>query len=353
MTSTYTQYYGWTKPEIGGAPDQWGNLLNSDLDSIDQTVKTIDQAVATNTDTITSIAPLARAALSKDGSLEGLTDVPASRTNLGLGSAAVHAVSYFLKAGATAVNSSKLQGHPASYFWNPANTRSDFGILSEESSGGAGRAAVKDVQASKTDTTAGRVLLTGAFGWGEPISIDNGNLNNADVGGVYEWAAGTPTNVPDNGPYGALLVLVDTIADVNQLYFSNGGTIWTRRRSGSTWHNWYRLLRHGDTIRADDVTGLDKPLGIGQTWQDFSNFRVNGQTYYNSSDRSIQINVYGETGYHFAQLDLYVQGLRIATSAVDSDSGFVNAFVTAILPPGAAYRFEKANIDSTKVYLLQ
>lgn len=35
MADTYTTHYNLTKPEIGGDPDTWGNLLNADFDAID------------------------------------------------------------------------------------------------------------------------------------------------------------------------------------------------------------------------------------------------------------------------------------------------------------------------------
>lgn len=39
--STPTTNYGWLKPTVGGDPDQWGVQINSDLDGIDSTVKTV------------------------------------------------------------------------------------------------------------------------------------------------------------------------------------------------------------------------------------------------------------------------------------------------------------------------
>lgn len=38
MADTFTANYGWTKPSVGGDPDTWGGLLNTDLDGIDSTV---------------------------------------------------------------------------------------------------------------------------------------------------------------------------------------------------------------------------------------------------------------------------------------------------------------------------
>lgn len=38
MADTYTTYYNLTKPQVGGDPDTWGGLLNSNFDTIDSTM---------------------------------------------------------------------------------------------------------------------------------------------------------------------------------------------------------------------------------------------------------------------------------------------------------------------------
>lgn len=42
MVDLTTANYGWTKPTVGADSDTWGGILNTDLDSIDATVKGVD-----------------------------------------------------------------------------------------------------------------------------------------------------------------------------------------------------------------------------------------------------------------------------------------------------------------------
>lgn len=56
MADTTTVNYGWTKPENNGSDDTWGLKLNTDLDSIDATVKAVSNAaVAAQADATTGV----------------------------------------------------------------------------------------------------------------------------------------------------------------------------------------------------------------------------------------------------------------------------------------------------------
>ena len=73
MANTYTANYNLTKPEVGAATNQWGGLLNSNLDTIDTQIKARDTQAA-------SAQATADAALPKDGSaaMTGMLTLPSN-----------------------------------------------------------------------------------------------------------------------------------------------------------------------------------------------------------------------------------------------------------------------------------
>jgi hypothetical protein len=73
MANTYTANYNLTKPEVGAATNQWGGLINSNLDTIDTEIKARETA-------ITNAATTANAALPKDGSaaMTGMLTLPSN-----------------------------------------------------------------------------------------------------------------------------------------------------------------------------------------------------------------------------------------------------------------------------------
>lgn len=154
-------------------------------------------------------------------------------------------------------DAAKLEGHPASYFWNTANTRVDQGIISKSSGAGAGTAATKDVQTGPLDNTNGRVLATGAFGLGQGIILTSSdNLNAVTAPGFYRWSNSVPVNSPSGLGFCSMLVL--SWGDgANQLVETSDNTVIYRskKNSQSPWSSWREVLLAGDNIPVSDVTG--------------------------------------------------------------------------------------------------
>jgi hypothetical protein len=73
MANTFTANYNMVKPEVGAATNQWGGLINSNLDTIDTQIKARETA-------ITNVTTTANAALPKDGSaaMTGMLTLPSN-----------------------------------------------------------------------------------------------------------------------------------------------------------------------------------------------------------------------------------------------------------------------------------
>jgi hypothetical protein len=59
MSDSTTTNYAWTKPEVGASADTWGAKLNTDLDGVDSTVKTVSNAAAAAAAVAAAAMPIA------------------------------------------------------------------------------------------------------------------------------------------------------------------------------------------------------------------------------------------------------------------------------------------------------
>ncbi|WP_312818128.1 hypothetical protein [Pseudomonas sp.] len=158
------------------------------------------------------------------------------------------------------------------------------------------------------------------------------NLNNYYIPGKYITPQAGLLNLPDGWAQGRHTVdvtggvayCVQTIAGAGV----NRGRLAIRVYDGTNW-----------------VTQELSPLGVGQTWQDFTGSRTWATTYTNTTGRPIQISiatrdpVAGNLGSN-----LYVSGVKVANFYL---SGSSQATVTAIVPPGATYQLTRDDTNDT------
>ena len=91
-----------------------------------------------------------------------------------------------------------------------------------------GSAAYLDAQTSPQDDTPDRVLLTGAYGWGQGgiVLPDGTDLNTITTVGIYRVNPGP--NVPAGGQFSPMLVAVSQDTLWQQIVGYNSGTTYTR-----------------------------------------------------------------------------------------------------------------------------
>ncbi len=154
-----------------------------------------------------------------------------------------------------------------------------------------GTAASKDAQTSVTDSTAGRLLTVGAFGWGSSGLPVLGDMNDVSIKpGLYQYSSSSGSlNGPDHpGGFGIVLIVSvpgNAIGFTNwaqQLYFNcyPGGRIFMRTATaanGAAWSAWSRvpftteaLATFAGNLPAARVSGLATVATSG-SYNDLSN----------------------------------------------------------------------------------
>ena len=88
----------------------------------------------------------------------------------------------------------------------------------------------------------------------------------------------------------------------------------------------------------------DQAFGIGQDWVDVTAIRVKSTNYLNSSPKPIVFFVYSAGPYSVA---IYVNDV-LASASFTNDSASNNG-ASAIVPPGAQYRFETTSTNITNI----
>lgn len=111
---------------------------------------------------------------------------------------------------------------------------------------GLGTASLQPVQTSQTDTTPGAVLVTGAFGLGQPISLVYTDINSIDTAGFFtcDECTGTPP-----GYTSGMLLSHGAGAVVRMQIFNPYGTDKLFFRDCLTrWNSWRELFHHGNIL---------------------------------------------------------------------------------------------------------
>lgn len=158
------------------------------------------------------------------------------------------------------------------------------------------------------------------------------NLNNYYVPGKYITPQVGLLNLPDGWAQGRHTVDVTGGAAYCVQIIAGGsvnkGRLAIRVYDGSNW-----------------ITQELSPLGVGQTWQDFTGSRAWATTYTNTTGRPIQISITArDPSVGNLYMALWVGGVKLAEQYHGAS---VQAAVTAIVPPGATYKVERADNNDT------
>ena len=128
-----------------------------------------------------------------------------------------------------------------------------------------------DAQTSQTDSTAGRLMLVGGFGWGSDALTATTDLNALTISGNYRFASGA-TGAPET--FGTVCHIPNLTGTANdgsrhQMAFGRTGAVYHRRQlSGGGWEAWARILKAGEAIATGAITAtgaVSASLGLAST----------------------------------------------------------------------------------------
>ena len=96
----------------------------------------------------------------------------------------------------------------------------------------------------------------------------------------------------------------------------------------------------GKVLKDSLDTAVSSSLGVGQTWQDVTAFRVSGTTYTNSSTRSIMLSIAVRDNTSAVGVTLYVNS-SIAIRLDDLAPWYAGCIqIVAVVPSGQTYKLD-------------
>lgn len=196
-------------------------------------------------------------------------------------------------------------------------------------------------QTSRTDTTSGRVLLTGAGGWMGDVPV--GGIESVDDRAMRGWRyVGQSTAGIKPSTYGHLLTFGNENDQVCQEFWELTGGSRTHRR-------WFRQVYNqqpwGDWV---EITTSVNSLGWGQTWQDVTTARQLNVVYLNSTGRPIQVHFAANGGLGESSIALYNQAGSPTATIFGATIATNFSTVTAIIPSGHSYLLSRGGYGGTR-----
>jgi hypothetical protein len=226
--------------------------------------------------------------------------------------------------------------------YDAAGANATTALTSAQANTGAGLISVTSAYQANT----GAALLvaranTGALGIGLGGIIDtNRSAAEANTGAVAisaknadNLSSGTVPSARISGSYTGITA-VGTLSSG-----SIPGTLISSAVSSATNATNATNVSGTGTVTVANLATAAKPIGAGQTWQEFTipTGRTNNASYTNNTGRPIQVSIYAYYGANQA-IELKVDTITIAMAGWSSfASGYVGGTVSAIVPNGSTY----------------
>lgn len=98
-----------------------------------------------------------------------------------------------------------------------------------------------------------------------------------------------------------------------------------------------------NTITQADLTTAVLPLGVGQTWVNYTGIKTVSTDYVNDTGRPIEVRVVGFTTNISNSMMIVVNGVKTAQSGIGINNN--TYWVGCVVPAGATYRVNVFNIS--------